>query len=131
MRTTVTLRDDVYEAARHLASVSGGRLGKVLSDLARGSLKSERPQSQRKSGRFPVFDVPPNAPVIPTSSACLQMKASSELLLLDSTVLISLAWPNHQTQVTEDLPQMARQDGARLLTFDRRLSALANAECEV
>lgn len=35
VRTTVTLDDDVYEAAMHLSLTSGERLGKVLSMLAR------------------------------------------------------------------------------------------------
>jgi Arc/MetJ family transcription regulator len=39
MRTTVTLDDDVYEAAMRLARASGERLGKVLSMLARRGLK--------------------------------------------------------------------------------------------
>lgn len=33
VRTTVTLDDDVYEAAMHLSRSSGERLGKVLSAL--------------------------------------------------------------------------------------------------
>jgi predicted CopG family antitoxin len=34
MRTTVTLDEDVYEAAMQMAQVSGERFGKVLSELA-------------------------------------------------------------------------------------------------
>lgn len=64
MRTTVTLDDDVYDAAMRLSRASGERLGKVLSMLARRGLK---PAPARRSSRFPVFDVPPNAPVIPAS----------------------------------------------------------------
>ena len=67
MRTTVSLDDDVYEAAMHLSRVSGQRLGRVLSQLARRGLsRSDLPQ-RGDSGRFPSFDVPPNAPVIPAS----------------------------------------------------------------
>jgi hypothetical protein len=57
LRTTVTLDDDVHDAAMHLSRSSGERLGKVLSMLARRGLKR----------RFPVFDVPADAPVIPVS----------------------------------------------------------------
>jgi hypothetical protein len=66
MRTTVTLDEDVYNAAAHLARVSGERLGKVLSDLARRGLR-QSPRPPRKSRRFPTFDVPAGAPVIPAS----------------------------------------------------------------
>jgi hypothetical protein len=67
VRTTVTLDQDVYEAAMHLSRVSGERLGKVLSDLARTALKTPAAPSRRKGRRLPVFDVPPGAPVIPAS----------------------------------------------------------------
>jgi hypothetical protein len=67
VRTTVTLDDDVYHAAMHLSQASGERLGKVLSRLARRGLKPEQAPFGRSGGRFPVFDVPGNAPVIPAS----------------------------------------------------------------
>lgn len=67
MRTTVTLDDDVYDAAMHLSRSSGERLGKVLSTLARRALNPENPKPRRSTQRFPVFDVPENAPVIPAS----------------------------------------------------------------
>jgi hypothetical protein len=68
MRTTVTLDDDVYAAAMHLAGASGERLGKVLSKLARRGLAPPPPPSPRKAARrFPTFDVPPDAPIIPAS----------------------------------------------------------------
>jgi hypothetical protein len=67
VRTTVTLDDDVYEAAMHLSRSSGERLGKVLSTLARRGLKPEGAPARRSRRRFPVFDVPANAPVIPAS----------------------------------------------------------------
>ncbi len=69
MRTTVTLDDDVYEAALSHARATGQRLGRVLSDMARQALRPE-PQGQRKrqsEGRFAAFDVPRNAGVIPAS----------------------------------------------------------------
>jgi len=67
MRTTVTLDDDVYEAAIHLSRVSGEGLGKTLSALARRGLTPPKPISKRKSRRFPTFDVPAGARVIPAS----------------------------------------------------------------
>ena len=67
MRTTVTLDDDVYEAAVHLSRTSGERLGKVLSTLARRGLKPDSRPARRSKRRFPVFDVPANAPLIPAS----------------------------------------------------------------
>jgi len=66
MRTTVTLDDDVYEAAMHLSRVSGEGLGKTLSLLARRGLTPPKPASKGKS-RFPTFDVPADAKVIPAS----------------------------------------------------------------
>jgi hypothetical protein len=67
MRTTVTLDKDVYEAALHLSRSSGERLGKVLSHLARRGLTGSRSPAKRTGKRFPTFDVPPNAPIIPAS----------------------------------------------------------------
>ena len=68
MRTTVTLDRDVYEAAMHLSRASGQRLGKVLSELARRGLAPGAPaRLKKKRGRFPTFDVPANAPIIPAS----------------------------------------------------------------
>ena len=67
MRTTVTLDEDVYHAAAHLSRASGERLGKVLSSLARRGLAPPTTSSKPRSRRFPTFDVPPDAPVIPAS----------------------------------------------------------------
>ena len=66
MRTTVTLDDDVYEAALSHARATGQRLGRVPSDTAR------QPElrglgERRSTGRSATFDVPRNADVIPTS----------------------------------------------------------------
>jgi hypothetical protein len=66
MRTTVTLDADVYEAALSLSRLSGERLGKVLSRMARRGLE-QRDNPHRKGRRFPTFDVTPGAPVIPVS----------------------------------------------------------------
>ena len=71
MRTTITIDDDVFEAAQHLSRSSGERLGTVLSKLARRGLTADQHGNQsgrkRGSGRFPAFDVPADAPVIPAS----------------------------------------------------------------
>jgi hypothetical protein len=67
MRTTVTLDDDVYEAALHLSRTSGKRLGQIVSELARRGLRRPDQPKRRRPGRFPTFDVPPDAPVIPAS----------------------------------------------------------------
>lgn len=69
MRTTLTLDDDVYQAAQHLARASGQRLGRIVSDLMRQGL---RPVKPGKAGRkvsyvFPVVEVPPGTPLIPAS----------------------------------------------------------------
>ena len=66
MRTTVTLDDDVYEAAVHLSQVSGERLGQVLSTLLRRALTPPA-ESPKKASRFPRFEVPRDAPIIPAS----------------------------------------------------------------
>ena len=76
MRTTVTLDDDVFEAARDQAQASGKKLGEVLSQLARRGLRASA-QSASKRG-LPVFTVKPNAEIIPSSRA-------KELLAEDAT----------------------------------------------
>ncbi|HSH38637.1 MAG TPA: hypothetical protein VK993_07615 [Chthoniobacterales bacterium] len=67
MRTTVTLDNDVFEAAQALASSSGKKLGQVLSQLARRGLRADTAVA-RKNG-LPVFDVAADAPVIPSNRA--------------------------------------------------------------
>ncbi len=67
MRTTVTLDDDVFEAARAQAQASGKKLGEVLSQLARRGLRASS-QTATKSG-LPVFKVKPDADIIPSSRA--------------------------------------------------------------
>ena len=63
----MTLDDDVYQAALHLSRVSGERLGKVLSALLRRGLSPVTLPARKSSRRFPAFDVPPGAPLIPAS----------------------------------------------------------------
>ncbi len=70
MRTTVTLDDDVYEAAQAHAQATGKRLGQVLSEMARQALQTSghRPaRPPKKASRFPAFDVPAGARMIPAS----------------------------------------------------------------
>lgn len=67
MRTTVTLDNDVFEAAQAQAQASGKKLGEVLSQLARRGLRASV-QSANQSG-LPVFKVAANADIIPSSRA--------------------------------------------------------------
>lgn len=67
MRTTITIDNDVFEAARALTASSGKKLGEVISQLARRGLKA-RPEASKKN-RLPVFSVPADAPVIPADRA--------------------------------------------------------------
>ena len=67
MRTTITLDEDIYEVARHLSQVSGERLGKVVSELTRRGLERRNPPIRKGARRFPVFKVPPGAPIISAS----------------------------------------------------------------
>lgn len=70
MRTTVTLDDDVYEAAQAHAQATGKRLGRVLSEMARQALQPSGRRSKRSAkgaSRFPVFEVPAGTRVIPAS----------------------------------------------------------------
>lgn len=68
MRTTVTLDDDVFQAAQSLARASGKRLGQVLSELVRQGLKTDT-RGFRRRGGLPVFPVRPDAAIIPASRA--------------------------------------------------------------
>ena len=76
MRTTVTLDDDVFEAAQAQARASGKKLGQVLSHLARRGLRASS-HTTKRSG-LPVFKVRPDAEIIPSSRA-------KELLADDAT----------------------------------------------
>jgi hypothetical protein len=70
MRTTVTLDDDVYEAAQAYAQATGQRLGRALSELARQALPPSGQRSKRlarEGSRFPTFEVPAGARMIPAS----------------------------------------------------------------
>jgi hypothetical protein len=62
MRTTITMDDDVFEAAQAQARASGKNLGVVISQLARRGLRASA-DTASKNG-LPVFKVQANAAVI-------------------------------------------------------------------
>ena len=67
MRTTITLEQDVFEAAQAMAQASGKRLGEVVSLLARRGLRASANTGSRAG--LPVFKVTPDAAVIPGNRA--------------------------------------------------------------
>lgn len=59
MRTTVSIDDDVLNAAKSLATQQRTALGRVISDLMRKGLQ---PVARiQRNGVFPVFEVPDGA----------------------------------------------------------------------
>lgn len=60
MRTTLDIDDGVLAAARAIAEAENRSLGSVISELARRGLGPP----QRRTGAFPTFDVPADAPPI-------------------------------------------------------------------
>lgn len=73
VRTTLTLADDVYEAAMALAQGSGKTLSEVVSDLARRALRPQPPS--RRQGDLPTFSVSRDAPIIPGQRASALLAA--------------------------------------------------------
>ncbi|HEX9591822.1 MAG TPA: antitoxin [bacterium] len=67
MRTTLTLADDVYQAAKTLAEGAGRPLGEVVSELIRRGLMPQGMQT--KEGGLPLFQVPAEAEIIPGNRA--------------------------------------------------------------
>lgn len=67
MRTTLSLDDDVFEAAQNLAHSSGKKLGQVVSQLARRGLRAA--SSAGSKNGLPVFRVSPDSKIIPTQRA--------------------------------------------------------------
>lgn len=67
MRTTLTLDQDVFEAASSLADAMGKRLGEVLSMLARKGLAAHADFATENG--LPVFQVPKDSPIIPSGRA--------------------------------------------------------------
>jgi hypothetical protein len=72
MRTTLTIDDDVYEAALANARATGRSLGRVLSEMARTALEPRQPSS----ARFPAFKVPKGSRMI--SAARIQKVLDGE-----------------------------------------------------
>jgi len=68
MRTTLTLENDVYEAAQAMAQASGKRLGAVVSLLMRRGLKASAETATGRSG-LPVFHTASGDPIIPSNRA--------------------------------------------------------------
>lgn len=60
MRTTLTLGDDVYRAAKNLADLKGVGLGEAVSELVRRGLA--RKETACGQDGFPVFSVSEKAP---------------------------------------------------------------------
>ena len=67
MRTTISIDDDVFEAAQSLTRSTGKNLGQVISLLIRQALQAEAARA-RKNG-LPVFAVGADAPIIPGDRA--------------------------------------------------------------
>ena len=65
MRTTVNLDDDVLQAARELAVLSGRTLGEVLSELTRAALMARRRDAgtAMRNG-VPILPVTPDAGLV-------------------------------------------------------------------
>jgi hypothetical protein len=62
MRTTLTIDDDLLQAAKSMARMRSVSVGTVVSDLVRKTLESGC--KIRMENGFPVFDVPPGSPPI-------------------------------------------------------------------
>lgn len=62
MRTTLTIDDDILQAARSIAQSRGIPLGRVVSDLARKGIERADYESERNG--LPIFGVRENAPVV-------------------------------------------------------------------
>ena len=60
MRTTLTLGDDVYRAAKNLADLKGIGLGEAVSDLVRRGLA--RKEAAYEADGLPVFSVSEKTP---------------------------------------------------------------------
>jgi hypothetical protein len=127
MRTTVTLDDDVYAAAMHLADVSGERLGKVLSKLARRALAPpQRPSPKRRTGRFPTFGGYPTAGIEPEPLGHLRHVYLGSLpspMARDFDAALK-GLPGHQQVTGAYLLSLARRHAATFLTFDAKLRHL-------
>ena len=66
MRTTVNIADDVYELARNHAHARRISLGEAITELVRQGREQagRKPLGIRYENGIPVFDTPPDAPMI-------------------------------------------------------------------
>lgn len=55
MRITLTIDDDILQAARELAAVEGVSAGRALSDLARAGLKKSKQRRYETGSGFPLI----------------------------------------------------------------------------
>ena len=62
MRTTLVLDDDIHGLVTALARARRVSLGTVVSELARAVLR--RPVGMTTDRGWPVFDLPPEAPLV-------------------------------------------------------------------
>jgi hypothetical protein len=65
MRTTLTLDDDVFEAAARQAKARGVSLGKTVSDLVRRGLNA--PTASTDKDGVVVFRLPDDSPTVTTA----------------------------------------------------------------
>ncbi|MBO0824115.1 MAG: antitoxin [Actinobacteria bacterium] len=63
MRTTLSIDEDILQAAKSLAAAERQSLGRVISDLARRGLAPRADRIGSEDG-FPVFRVDADAPAI-------------------------------------------------------------------
>ena len=63
----MTIDDGVFDAVKAQAQASGRKLGKVLSQMVRRGLRASTEAA--KTNGLPVFKVPQDAPIIPSSRA--------------------------------------------------------------
>ena len=64
MRTTLTIDDDLFTVAKHLALEKSESIGKALSDLARLGLSATTRAKGKSASGFPAFTVPKGARAI-------------------------------------------------------------------
>jgi len=73
MRTTLEIDDDVLLAAKELAEAQRSTAGKVLSDLARKALVSDRKSTARRNG----------VPLLPPRRGARMVTSATVAALLD------------------------------------------------
>lgn len=61
MRTTVDIDDDLLTASKPVAAAQQRSLGRLISDMIRSSMRPRQVAGERNG--FPLFDIPPDAPM--------------------------------------------------------------------